>query len=199
MNPLQQAKMAMQAIQNEIRSLEELKRQKEKELNAAIANLKRVERIAQVAANPQEHPAFLTWHFDKIERLSGDLEVFRFETALKQFNIYISERKDLKKFRFQVEVKLTETYFNGGYSQTDYHYGNRLYREWKPGKDGRYQFFDVPGQEMVKKFSSYDDAKQWVLQWMERITNDHEKEIEEERKIMAELQLAKAEEMEESA
>lgn len=110
------------------------------------------------------------------------IRMFCLETITLDLRVTITLRRDLKKFKYIVDVsgferKLADRIgdITGGYN--DYDYINRMYRE----NVGYGKYVDIKGDELQTKFTSEEAAEAHAKKWMQRMEADSAERIENER------------------
>lgn len=105
------------------------------------------------------------------------------QTPQIDVDVILSERTDMKKFKYQVTVTGSKTRAESGYQDRDA--VKKLTHTWMevPGSTrwDYVQDFGTPDMEM--KFSKLEDAQEFVKQWRDIINKGFAKELKQDRKF----------------
>ena len=157
-------------------------KKEEQEKGRELNRLNRIAYLAGFSRNVME------WHLAYEHGKRQNMEwtkIWCLETSIYNFSIFLSERNDLKRDKWEVMVKANKLIpsekpkeIHGGY--TYYEYGPRKYMERDPET---MKYKEIPGQEMHKKFKSLEEAMAFVEFWKEKLYEDHKEDIDYDRKL----------------
>ncbi len=168
-------------LESTLRGLEDKKKRVLEDLEDSVKERSYLKRVMEVSKNID---SFYQW--SREVRYGGSV-YYLYKAVEYDFSVLISERTDLKRWKWEVKVFARKFTFDGRLNRgyIDYEYGSRKYRKWEENSKGEYQWTDIEGGVKLRdKFTCIEDAKKFAFDWMIRLEDDHKEELLEEKGLV---------------